>query len=157
MMKQLRLMLAVLGVVAVFMAPPSWAQQQVPPAAPGPQGDRAARFYNPQAVETLVGKVAAVNRRAPRRPGRPALVSLDLQTGQGIVKVLLGPADYLDGQAVKLAPGNQVEVKGVRHTRPKATIFIAGQVTKGGQVMQLRNDVTGRPLWAKAKMRPGPL
>jgi hypothetical protein len=153
MIKRLILMVSMVGLLALLVAPYDWAQQQIPPAALGPAGDRAARLYNPQAVETLVGQVVAVNRRTPRRPGRPAMVSLVLQTAQGTVKVHLGPAVYLDRQAVKLAAGDQVEVKGVRVNRPRGTWFMAGSVTKGGQVLQLRDETTGRPLWHRSRMR----
>jgi hypothetical protein len=153
MIKRLILMVSMVGLLALLVAPYDWAQQQIPPAAPGRAGGRAARLYNPQAVETLVGQVVAVNRRTPRRPGRPAMVSLVLKTAQGTVKVHLGPADYLDRQAVKLAAGDQVEVRGMRVKRHRATWFIAGSVTKGGQVLQLRDETTGRPLWHRSRRR----
>lgn len=151
MIKRLILMVSMVGLLALLVAPYDWAQQQIPPAAPGPAGGGAARLYNPQAVETLVGQVVAVKRHTPKRPGRPARASLVLQTAQGTVKVYLGPADYLDRQAVKLAAGDQVEVRGVRVNRPRATWFMAGSVTKDGQVLQLRDEATGRPLWARSR------
>jgi hypothetical protein len=156
MMKKLSLMAGILGVLAFLMAPPSWAQQQVPPAAPAiPAAPKASKLYNPQAAETLAGKVAAVNRHAAKKAGRPERVTMVLQTDQGAVKVHLGPADYLDQQAMKPAVGDQVEVKGVKVSRLKAPTFIAGEVRKGDQVLKLRDDVTGRPLWLKGKKRNG--
>ena len=165
MMKKLSLMAGILGVLAFLMAPPSWAQQQVPPAAPAipaapeqqapPAAPKASKLYNPQAVETLTGSVAAVNRHASKRTGKPDRVAMVLQTNQGAVKVHLGPADYLDQQALKPAVGDQVEVKGMRVNRPRASIFIAGEVRKGGQVLELRDHATGRPLWFKGKKRNG--
>ena len=106
-------------------------------------------------METLTGKVVAVNRHAAKKAGKPERVTMVLQTDQGAVKVHLGPADYFDQQALKLAPGDQVEVKGVKVSRPKAPIFIAGEVRKGDQVLKLRDDATGRPLWLKGKKRNG--
>ena len=104
MMKKLSLMAGILGVLAFLMGPPSWAQQQAPPAAPAiPAAPKASKLYNPQAAETLVGKVTAVNRHAAKMAGRPERVTMVLQTNQGPVKVNLGPADYLDQQALKLA------------------------------------------------------
>ena len=151
MIKRLILMVSMVGLLALLVAPHDWAQQQIPPAAPGSTGDRAARLYNPEAVETLVGQVVAVNRHNPRKTGRPARVNLVLQTAQGTVKVHLGPADYLDRQAVKLAAGDQVEVKGVRVKRPRGTWFMAGSVTKDGRILQLRDEATGRPLWPRSR------
>jgi hypothetical protein len=156
MMKKLSLMAGILGVLAFLMGPPSWAQQQAPPAAPAiPAAPKASKLYNPQAAETLVGKVTAVNRHAAKMAGRPERVTMVLQTNQGPVKVNLGPADYLDQQALKLAVGDQVEVKGVKVTSPKGTSFTAGEMRKGDQVVKLRDDATGRPLWLKGKKRNG--
>jgi len=156
MMKKLSLMAGILGVLAFLMAPPSWAQQQVPPAAPAiPAAPKASKLYNPQAVETLTGSVAAVNRHASKRTGKPDRVAMVLQTNQGAVKVHLGPADYLDQQALKPAVGDQVEVKGVKVSRLKAPTFIAGEVRKGDQVLKLRDEATGRPLWLKGQKRNG--
>ncbi len=72
---------------------------------------------------TLAGKVTAINRRAAKKAGRPERVTMVLQTDQGAVKVHLGPADYFDQQALKLAPGDQVEVKGIKVSRLKAPTF----------------------------------
>jgi hypothetical protein len=156
MMKKLSLMASILGVLAFLMAPSSWAQQQVPPAAPAiPAAPKASKLYNPQAVETLAGSVAAVNRHASKRTGKPDRVAMVLQTNQGAVNVHLGPADYLDQQAVKPAVGDRVQVKGVKVSRLKAPTFIAGEVRKGDQVLKLRNDATGRPLWFKGRMGNG--
>jgi hypothetical protein len=160
MMNKLSMIVGVLGTLAFLAAPPSWAQQpaspQAPPAVSGKHafGKRAWR-YNPQAVETLAGKVVSVNRHTPRKPGRPVWVAMILQTDKGNVRVALGPADYLDQQALKLAAGDQVEVKGVQVTYHNRTRFIAGDVKKGGQVLKLRDEATGRPLWATGKRLKG--
>ena len=85
MMKKLSLMAGILGVLAFLMAPSSWTQQQIPPAAPA--APKASKLYNPQAVETLTGSVAAVNRHVSKRAGKPDRVAMVLQTNQGAVKV----------------------------------------------------------------------
>jgi hypothetical protein len=103
----------------------------------------------------LVGKVAALNRIASKRAGKPDRVTMVLQTDRGDVKVHLGPTDYLGQQALQLAVGDQVEVKGVKLNRPKVNMFIAGEVRKGDQVLKLRDDATGRALWLKGKMGAG--
>ncbi|MHB9075504.1 MAG: DNA-binding protein [Desulfobaccales bacterium] len=148
MLKKLSLMVSLVGLIALLLAPQGWSQQQFPPAT-----RNANRLYNPQAVETLAGNVVALNRIHAKRPGRPDRVTMVLQTGKETVKIHLGPADYLDRQALRLAPGDQVEVKGMRITRSKATLFIAGTVKRGDQILQLRDDATGRPLWAKGQRR----
>jgi hypothetical protein len=152
MTKKLSMMVGVLGVLAFLMAPPSWAQQQAPTVAPVKQSlGRQDRRYNPQAVETLAGKVVSMNRHTPRKTGSRAWETMVLNTGQGTAKVHLGPADYLDQQALKLAAGDQVELIGVRFTHGNRTLFIAGEVKKGDQVLKLRDEVTGRPLWFRGR------
>ena len=148
MLKKLSLMASLVGLLLLLLAPQGWSQQQFAPVA-----RNAARLYNPQAAETLAGNVVALNRIHAKRPGRPDRVTMVLQTDKETIKIHLGPADFLDRQALKLAPGDQVEVKGMRITRAKATTFIAGAVTRGDQILQLRDDATGRPLWAKSKRR----
>jgi hypothetical protein len=162
MMKKLSLMAGILGVLALLMASPSVAQEQVPPTAPAapaapaiPAAPTAPRVYNPRAVVTVTGKVVSVNRRAAKKAGKSPRVTMVLQTDQGAVKVHLGPADYIDQQALKLAPGDRVEVKGVKVNAPKASSFIAGEVRKGDQVLKLRDDATGRPLWFKGNGSDG--
>lgn len=156
MKKKLSIIVGVLGTLAFLAAPPSWAQQSAsPPAPPAVSGKHAfgkrAWRYNPQAVETLRGKVVSLTRHTPRRPGRHAWVAMMLQTDKGNVRVALGPADYLDQQSLKLAAGDQVKVKGVQVTHHNRTRFIAGEVKKDGQVLKLRDGTTGRPLWATGR------
>jgi hypothetical protein len=160
MKKKLSMLVGVLGTLAFLAAPPAWAQQSAsPPAPPAVSGKPAfgkrAWRYNPQAVETLTGKVVSVTRHTPRKPGRHAWVAMMLQTSKGNVRVALGPADYLHQQGLKLAAGDQVEVKGVQVTHHNRTRFIAGEVKKGGQVLKLRDEATGRPLWATGKRPKG--
>jgi len=164
MMRKLSKMVGALGVLAFLMVPPAGAQQQTPQAAPAgtapaapskPARGKHSRIYNPQAVETVAGTVVSVDRRTARKPGRPERVSMVLKTDKGNLKVNLGPADYIDQQALKLAAGDQVEVKGMRVERRNRTMLIAGEVKKGDQVLKLRDDASGRPLWAKGRKRQG--
>jgi hypothetical protein len=148
MLKKLSLMVSLVGLFALLQAPQGWSQPQFSPAA-----RNTPRLYNPQTVETLIGNVVGLNRIPAKRPGRPDRVTMVLQTGKETVKIHLGPANYLDRQALRLAPGDQVEVKGMRITRSKATLFIAGAVKRGDQILQLRDDATGRPLWTKNQRR----
>jgi hypothetical protein len=152
-MGKLSLMAGILGLWAFLGGPSSWAQEQAAPAIPA--APRASKLYHPQALETLTGKVLTVNRRTARKAGRPERVTMVLQTDQGPVQVNLGPADYLDQQGLKLAGGDPVEVRGMRVKRPRATSFIAVEVRRDGQVVKLRDDATGRPLWFKGRMGNG--
>ncbi len=161
MIKKVSLMVSAAGLAALMLTGPGWSQTPAPPApsaapapaatpAPPPAG-KAARQVKPAALETLTGKVVAVNRSTPKKAGRPARVTLDLQTDQKTVTVHLGPASYIDQQPLKLAVGDQIEVKGGAVTKGRKAGFIAHEVKKGDQVMKLRDDATGRPLWAEGK------
>jgi hypothetical protein len=156
MIKKLSTMAGVLALAACLAAPPAGAQPQAPPPAPQPPAAarQGAKLYNPQAVETVTGQVVAVNRQVARKAGRPERVTMVLKTDKETVRVHLGPGDYIDQQGMKLAPGDQVEVKGTRMTSRRGTMFMAGEVKKGGQVLKLRDDATGKPLWGTGKKSP---
>jgi hypothetical protein len=125
------------------------------PVPPGPRAKGAGRqrLYDPNSVETLTGQVAAVQRGPMRKGGKGNLVRLTLKTDQGPVQIFLGPAKYVDAQTLKLAAGDQVEVKGSRITGPKGkTTVTAAQVTKGNEVLKLRDD-QGNPLWPRGQKK----
>jgi hypothetical protein len=168
MTRKLSLMAGVLGALALLTAPAAYSQSQAPAtaqsqgpeaSAPTARGKRHHGYkykrYNPQAAETITGTVVSVKERTAKRPGRPARVSMLVKTDKGNVRVTLGPSDYLDKQKLKLATGDKVEVKGIPHTRGTRTMFVAGEVKKGEQVLKLHDDATGRPLWAPGKTKPG--
>ena len=111
------------------------------------------RFFDPNTVETLAGQVVTVQRGPVRQGGKGNLVRLTLKTDQGPVQVFLGPAKYVDAQPVKLAAGDQVEVKASKITGPKGkTTFTAAEITKNGQVLKLRDD-QGMPLWPRGQRK----
>ena len=132
------------------------AIQTTPLPSPPPRGYKGAghpRFFDPNTVETLSGEVVNVQRGPVRQGGKGNLVRFTLKTDKGPVQVFLGPAKYVDAQTVKLARGDQVEVKASKITGPKGrTTFTAAEVTKGGQLMKLRDD-QGTPLWPRGQGR----
>ena len=74
-----------------------------------------------------------------------------------------GPVKKLDGFAVKYNPTGEriyASIFGGRNYDGAYDIvvsggnaFIAGEVRKGDQILKLRDDATGRPLWAKGRGR----
>jgi hypothetical protein len=132
------------------------AIQTTPLPSPPPRSSKGAghhRFFDPNTVETLTGEVVSVQRGPVRQGGKGNLVRFTLKTDKGPVQVFLGPAKYVDAQTVKLTQKDQVEVKASRITGPQGkTTFTAAEVTKGGQVMKLRDD-QGTPLWPKGQGR----
>jgi hypothetical protein len=147
---------------AVQPSAPSAVQPGPPPGPPG-MGRKGAgqhRFFNPNTVETLAGQVVKVQRGPMRQGGKGNFVRFTLQTDKGPLPVFLGPASYVDSQALKLAAGDKVEVKGSRLTGPKGrTAITAVEVMKGGQVLKLRDDQGThrwpRQLWKKRQVPQG--
>jgi hypothetical protein len=131
-----------------------------PPSGRRGRGGRRGgpgRFYNPNTVETLVGKVVQVQKGPLGRRMKRDLVRFTLKTDKETIDIFLGPATYVEAQPVKLAKGDQVEVKGSRQTGPRGRTFVsAAEVTKGNQVLELRND-QGAPLWPRGQGRRGRL
>jgi lysyl-tRNA synthetase class II len=130
-------------------APPA-VQPVPPPGAPARiHKGRGHRFFDPNTVETVSGNVVKVQHGPMRKGGKGNSVRFTLQTDKGPLQVFLGPASYVDAQAVKLAAGDNVQVKGSRVTGPKGkTSITAVEVTKGDQVLKLRDD-QGKPLWPR--------
>jgi hypothetical protein len=120
------------------------------PGAPGMRRKRhGQRFFNPSTVETVSGQVTKVQHGPMRQGGKGNFVRFTFQTDKGPQQVFLGPASYVDAQALKLAAGDTVQVKGSLLTGPKGKSAItAMEVTKGDQVLKLRDD-QGKPLWPR--------
>lgn len=107
----------------------------------GPGRHGGGRGFDPAAVTTIRGEVVEIERAGGRGEG----VHLVVDMGSERLTVMLGPAFYVDAQPVKLAKGDQVEVKGARVERGGPAI-VAQEVRRGGEVLALR-DASGVPLW----------
>jgi hypothetical protein len=100
-------------------------------------------------VETVTGQVTKVQSGPMRQGGKGNFVRFTLQTDKGPLQVFLGPASYVNAQALKLAEGDNVQVKGSLLTGSKGKSAItAVEVTKGDQILKLRDD-QGKPLWPR--------
>ncbi len=118
----------------------------------GGRGDGMSRGqpkYDPSQEEILSGEVTAV-KDIETGNGKAAGAGLELQTGGQSLIVYLDPHVYVDLQNVKIDPGDNVEIKGVKTLIDRQVIFIAGEVRKGSDVLKLRDD-NGTPLWAGNK------
>ncbi len=115
-----------------------------PPAARGPG---AMRLFDPATVETVSGTVVAVTR-VDRGQGHLG-VHLLLATPVGEIPVHLGPDFYVDAQPVTLGKGDAVRVTGSRVTLDGRPVLLAVTVTRGTDVLTLR-DASGRPAWGGA-------
>ena len=110
----------------------------------GTMGGHAGRRFDPSTVTSVQGRIVDV-QRIDRGRGHQG-VHLALAVGSETLPVLLGPSFYVDGQSLKLAPGDMVEVKGSRVTFSGKPALVAQEVRCGGEVLALR-DASGVPLW----------
>ena len=115
-------------------------------AAGGPPGARGgrSRTFDKTTVTTVTGEVTEVHRFAARRGDG---VHVDLKTADGTFDVHLGPAAYLDRQALSIAKGDTLEVTGSKLPGAKTATLIAQSVKKGEKSLTLR-DADGIPAWA---------
>lgn len=101
------------------------------------------RMFDPETVTTVQGDVVDIQRIEGRRH---AGVHLSVAVGSETLDVHLGPDFYVDAQALKLAKGDRVEVKGSRVTFDGKPAIIAQEIRRGDQALALR-DATGVPAW----------
>lgn len=106
----------------------------------------AQRNYDPKTVETVQGKVLSVEETQQRGRG----VHLTLQTDKETIAVHLGPSWYIDKQSSKIETNDTITVTGSRVTINGKPTIIAAQVTKGDDVLKLRDD-KGIPAWSRGR------
>jgi hypothetical protein len=105
------------------------------------------RRYDPQTVQTITGKVTAVDSLASGKGPGFGWSRITVQTGQEAIPVILGPAWYLEQQKFTLGPGDSLEVRGSRVTVEERPHLIAAEVKKGKKTLKLR-DQDGLPVWS---------
>jgi hypothetical protein len=120
------------------------------PGGWGPQGEYG-RLYDPRTVETVRGRVAAVDTFTPLNAMANG-VRLRLETDAGVLYVHLGPQWFLDHQEVRVAPRDSVEIAGSRITFRGRPALLAATVTRGDQKLRLR-DEQGWPIWSAWRKR----
>ncbi len=107
--------------------------------------------YDPSQAVVITGEVSALK---DIDSGKMSGAGLELATSEGTVLVFLGPHIYVDLQSVRISVGDRVGIKGVRSMAGERSIFMAGEVRKGDEVLLLRDD-KGAPLWARSGSRQG--
>jgi hypothetical protein len=152
-MKQLMPAIAVMMVLGMLGATDALAQRGIAWRGGGGWGPGTAyaRLYNPQTVETISGEVVAVDRITPMK-GMYYGVRLKVKTDKETISVHLGPGWYIENQDVRILPKDKIEVKGSRITFEDKPAVIAATVTKGDEVMELR-DARGFPAWSGWRRR----
>ena len=98
-----------------------------------------------EAIMTIRGKVQGMKRELSFSREWPD-TSMRVQTENGIVTVILGPAWFLSQRFPKILLGDEITVEGSRILYRNVDTILAGEVGKGNEVLKLR-DKNGRPLW----------
>jgi len=134
--------------LGLFPIPGAWAQGGWKWRSLKERGGMGwGRRYDPQTVQTITGKVTAVDRLASGKGSASGWRRVTLQTDQEAIPVILGPVRYLEQQKFTLGPGDALEVRGSRITVEENPCLIAAEVKKGKKTLKLRNQ-DGLPLWS---------
>ena len=108
-------------------------------------------MFDPKTLETFSGEVTTVDQLAPGY-GMSDRVSLALKTDKHMILVILGPTWFYKVRNFKIEPKDRLEVKGSMITTMEEPLFIATEVKKGDQVLNLRDD-SGYPVWSPPRKK----
>ena len=138
--------LIVAGMV-IAMGGPAFAQRGMRGGGPG--------MYNASTEIRFTGTVTEVQRTQPRATGGRGMggIHLVLDAESGVMTVHVGPAAYVDSKAFAFEKGDALIVTGSKVKMDGADVVLAREITKGGQVLTLRNE-KGFPLWSGRMSRP---
>ena len=106
--------------------------------------------YDVKTEATLTGTIEDVQQQPCM--GRRNGTHLTLKTQSETAEVCVGPATYVQEKGFSFAKGEQVEVIGSRVKFSGRDVVVARQVTKGNQVLTLR-DAQGIPAWSGGRRR----
>ena len=107
----------------------------------------AQRDYDLKTVETIGGKVLSIEKTTPAKR-RGYWVDLMLQTLNETIAVQLGPAWYIDTQTPRIEANDTITVTGSRLTLDGRSAIVAADITKGNELLKLRDD-NGIPVWPR--------
>ena len=111
----------------------------------GPMGPMHYDVATEVTLTTIIDEVKTMPA-----PGRgPGGVHLMISTPSGPMEVHVGPAAFLEANNAEFAKGDWITVIGSKVKMGDADVVLARQITKGQQVLLLR-DEKGFPLWSGA-------
>ena len=108
------------------------------------RGNYHHRMYGTHSVETIVGTVIRVNNISHRNSFGG--LHLIVKTAKEDMDVHLGPNWYIRNQNIQINQQDKIKVRGWKTTIAGKPAIIAAEITKGNQVLSLRNP-DGSPLW----------
>lgn len=127
--------------------------QNRPMMGQGGRGNRSGSMYDPSRVETVQGTITEI--QAGNRGNRMSEgVHLLMKTNTETLELHLGPRWYLEQQNFQIQPNETLEVTGMRVNLGGQQTLIVGEIKKGNQTLQLR-DEKGYPRWM-ARQRQTP-
>lgn len=95
-----------------------------------------------QSEDKMVGKIKSVNR--VHEPDGTK-IHVMMQTPEGMRKIIVGPASYLDRSKIGLQTGDKVTIYGYEMSVNGDQMWIATKIEKNGHVVNLRSN--GEPNW----------
>lgn len=101
--------------------------------APAPKYDKSSEVKVKGVIDEV--KTAADN-----------IVHLTLKTEKGSLDVAVAPEKFLKEMEITFAKGETVEVLGSQVVAGDAPVMLAREVTRGGDIMMMRDD-KGKPVW----------
>jgi len=150
--------LLVIAIIAMLTAPRAIAQMG---GGPGPGGGGSMRgpLYKVSTETAVKGTVVEVLQLTGQPTGSPpaamwrncprgwAGTHVSLKTNQGTLIVHVGPTAYLAEKNFSIANGDQLTITASKVHYQGSDFLIAKEITKGNQVLTLRDD-RGFPLWS---------
>lgn len=104
------------------------------------------RRFDTETIEEIEGRIVEITTdRRKFEDTRGVILVLDTEN-KGIIPVHLGPDWFLHHQREHFNPGDMVVVKGSLINRDGEEFMIATSVSRGKDVLVLRND-RGEPYW----------
>jgi hypothetical protein len=152
-MKKFGFLVAAIVVICLALVSESFAQRGMMWKGGGGwgSGSQYGRMFDTKTMEKISGEVVSLETITPMR-GMHQGVHILVKTVKESISVHLGPAWFLENQDVKIMAKDKVVITGSRITFQGKPAIIATEVTKGDQVLKLR-DENGYPVWSGWRRR----
>ncbi len=103
------------------------------------------RFFNPQSITTLKGKIIGIDSVKMRTN---SIIRLNIETKKGPIFIHTAPYWYLNKNNVLFKVGEKIKVRGSKINYKGNPTIIAVNFSYKSKQIKLR-DANGLPLWAK--------
>ena len=149
--KEFAIKVIMISVFALLFTAESFSQNGMNGKGNGGWGmvTQYGKMYDPKTIETIAGVVVGVEKFTPAK-GMSSGVHLMVKTDKETISVHLGPAWYIEKQAITIKLKDKIEVKGSRINFDGKPAIIAAEVKKENGVLILR-DANGIPVWSGSK------